>query len=279
MVALRDLVELVRAPAALSVPGDLLAGAAATGWPHGRRTPGMIAASVCLYWAGMALNDYADRELDATERPERPIPSGRITPSQALTVATTLTATGIALAAMSGRTRGLATALPLAATIWAYDTTLKPTPAGPAAMSLARALNVLMGGPSGTTAALIAAHTYTVTTLSRHEVHGTTQAIPAATLAGTTAVAATSLLRRGARNRAVAAAAITHYLTAYGRAQSAALRKPTAEHIRTAVGAGITGLLPLQAALTATAGSLAAAVSLTLGHPLAKALARKVSPT
>ncbi|MEK8227549.1 UbiA family prenyltransferase [Oerskovia sp. M15] len=46
----------------------------------------------------MALNDYADRELDAVERPERPLPSGRVSPEQALGVATGLTAAGLVLA-------------------------------------------------------------------------------------------------------------------------------------------------------------------------------------
>src|SRR2546429_3915285 len=83
MTSLRDLVELVRAPAALSVPGDALAGAAAAGVLR-PRTAGLSAASVCLYWAGMAANDWADRELDAKERPERPIPSGRVSPGTAV---------------------------------------------------------------------------------------------------------------------------------------------------------------------------------------------------
>ncbi|WP_162795796.1 UbiA family prenyltransferase, partial [Nonomuraea lactucae] len=78
---LQAFVELVRAPAALSVPGDLLAGAAAAGRPV---DPGLVAGSACLYWAGMALNDYADRDVDARERPERPIPSGRVSPGLAL---------------------------------------------------------------------------------------------------------------------------------------------------------------------------------------------------
>src|SRR2546423_13726008 len=81
---LASVVELVRAPAALSVPGDSLAGAAAAGWPFGRRSVALSASAVCLYWAGMALNDYADRELDRTERPERPIPSGPGPPGVAL---------------------------------------------------------------------------------------------------------------------------------------------------------------------------------------------------
>ncbi|WP_246001371.1 UbiA family prenyltransferase, partial [Allorhizocola rhizosphaerae] len=94
----RDLVELVRAPAALSVPGDAVAGAAAAGC-LGPRTAGVAAASVCLYWAGMAANDWADRSVDAVERPHRPIPSGRVSARQALSVACGLTAAGLAVAA------------------------------------------------------------------------------------------------------------------------------------------------------------------------------------
>ncbi|GAB3998994.1 hypothetical protein GCM10029992_26480 [Glycomyces albus] len=86
------------APRARSVPGDAVAGAAAAGCLN-RRTAGIAAASVCLYWAGMAANDWADRELDAVERPTRPIPSGRVGPGQALLAAGGLTATGLAIAA------------------------------------------------------------------------------------------------------------------------------------------------------------------------------------
>ena len=76
-----DVAELVRLPAVLSVPGDVLVGAAASGQMRDvPRTAGLVAASSCLYLAGMALNDYADRDVDAVERPGRPIPSGRVTP-------------------------------------------------------------------------------------------------------------------------------------------------------------------------------------------------------
>jgi hypothetical protein len=56
----RAVLELVRLPAALSVPGDVLLGAAASGALRGRRdwgrSAGLVAASTCLYLAGMALN-------------------------------------------------------------------------------------------------------------------------------------------------------------------------------------------------------------------------------
>src|SRR3954449_12231806 len=97
-----DVVELVRLPAVLSVPGDVLLGAAASGQMRDvPRTAGLVAASSCLYLAGMALNDYADREVDAIERPGRPIPSGRVAPGFALglTGALTLGAAVLSVAA------------------------------------------------------------------------------------------------------------------------------------------------------------------------------------
>ena len=113
MTKLRDIAELVRFPAALTVPGDTLAGAAAAGTLSGWRPVVLATSSMCLYWAGMALNDFADRELDRKERPERPIPSGRVTPSTALGVASGLTLLGVGLAGTCSR-EALAFAPPLA---------------------------------------------------------------------------------------------------------------------------------------------------------------------
>ena len=57
---------------------------------------GIAAASFTA--AGNALNDYADRETDRTNHPERPLPSGRVTPRAALAFATA----GFAVAALTG---------------------------------------------------------------------------------------------------------------------------------------------------------------------------------
>ena len=74
-----DVADLVRLPSVLSVPGDVLLGTTTSArGEHPLRIAGLTAASSCLYMAGMALNDYADRDVDAKERPKRPIPSGRV---------------------------------------------------------------------------------------------------------------------------------------------------------------------------------------------------------
>ncbi|MFE5879491.1 SCO3242 family prenyltransferase [Streptomyces hydrogenans] len=285
----RALAELVRAPAALTVLGDTLAGAAASGRPAAPgRTARLAAASTCLYWAGMALNDYADREVDAEERPHRPVPSGRISPRAALVTAAALTGAGLTAAASAGRD-ALAVAVPLAATVWAYDLALKHTPYGPAAMATARGLDVLMGAGAGRArrglvpAALLAGHTYAVTAVSRRETLGASASLPAGALAVTGAVglAAASLTPQATAraHRAAQAVLLGGYALAAGSAQLAAAVRPDAPRIERAVGAGIHAMIPLQAALTARGGSVRTALALLTAYPLARSLARKVSPT
>ncbi|MEK9522468.1 UbiA family prenyltransferase, partial [Streptomyces venezuelae] len=195
--------ELLRVSALFSVPGDALVGAAAARARPGRGTLCALGASLCLYEAGMALNDWADRAEDAVERPHRPLPSGRIAPGAALAASAALTAGGLALASRAGRP-ALAVATALAGTVWAYDLGLKRTPAGPGAMATARALDLLLGATASTrgrgstraaldalpSAALLGAHTYAVTAVSRHETRGGSTRTPLAALAVTLAVAA-----------------------------------------------------------------------------------------
>ncbi|MFJ1597267.1 SCO3242 family prenyltransferase [Streptomyces sp. NPDC088261] len=203
---MRAWAELLRVSALFTVPGDALAGAAALGVRPGRRTALAVGASLCLYEAGMALNDWADREEDARDRPHRPIPSGRISPRAALAAAGALTAAGLALASRAGRP-ALAVSAALAATVWAYDLKLKHTVAGPAAMGAARALDLVLGavatgpvaGPSVRaalpSAAILGAHTAAVTTVSRREAEGGSTAAPLAALAATVALGAVTARR------------------------------------------------------------------------------------
>ncbi len=117
----------------------------ATGaWLPLPRTLLLLGASACLYTAGMVLNDYFDRAIDAVERPRRPIPSGRITPGQALTFGMTLLALGLALSAMVGLASLVVGGLIVVAVL-AYNMRLKHTLLGPVAMGTCRALNILLG--------------------------------------------------------------------------------------------------------------------------------------
>ncbi|MFF5636982.1 SCO3242 family prenyltransferase [Streptomyces sp. NPDC012825] len=381
---LRAWSELLRVSALLSVPGDALAGAAAAGVRPGRGTAWAVGSSLCLYEAGMALNDWADRHEDAAERPHRPVPSGRVSPGAALGAAGVLTAAGLALAARAGRPP-LAVATVLAATVWAYDLRLKHTAAGPAAMAAARGLDLLLGAtatvatarreasgapaaggtgrgsrrtaspssavppptvpssavppptvpssavPSSAVparaafpfaalppAAVLAAHTYAVTAVSRHEVRGGSTAAPLGAFAAAAVLGAlTASSRRdpyrstapprpspyrstassrpgphrpGARGKPPAAPgrstaervtpvlAAVYFRTAARPLLDAALN-PSPLLTRQAVGGGIRAMVPLQAVLMSRSGATAGGLALLGLGPLARRLARKVSPT
>ncbi|MEU3094099.1 SCO3242 family prenyltransferase [Streptomyces sp. NPDC006967] len=300
--------ELLRLPALFTVPGDALAGAAAAGVRPGPRTLLAVGSSLCLYEAGMALNDWADREEDAVERPHRPIPSGRIRPAAALAAAGALTGAGLALAAGAGRP-ALAVATPLAAAVWAYDLKLKHTPAGPVAMAAARGLDLLLGAAAtagGTraalpSAALLGTHTLAVTAVSRRETTGGSALAPLAALATTAALTRLVSTRRPrlpAGRRAAAAPGLpgsspaegpqgtTHALaTVLGAAYAAtatrpyfhAALNPSPPLTQRAVGGGIRATVPLQAALAARSGATATALLVAALVPAGRMFARRAA--
>ncbi|MFJ5272450.1 SCO3242 family prenyltransferase [Streptomyces sp. NPDC088358] len=284
--------ELLRLPALFTVPGDALAGAAAVGGRPGPRTLLAVGSSLCLYEAGMALNDWADQGEDAADRPHRPLPSGRVRPAAALAAAGALTAAGLTLAARAGR-RTLTVALPLAATVWAYDLVLKRTPAGPAAMAAARGLDLLLGAaasgggvrPALPSAAALAGHTLAVTAVSRGETRGGSPVAPLAALAATGSL--TWALARGsasARAPRDATHVLCGVLTAAYAATSArpllhAALNPSPPLTQRAVGGGIRAMIPLQAALAARSGALTSALLTAALAPAARRFARKVSVT
>lgn len=186
--------RLVRAPAVFSALGDPLAGMliARRTLPPARAAR-VAGAAAALYLAGMALNDYADREEDARDRPERPIPSGAVTPGEAAAMGSALLLLGVLLARQAGAGR---TGLTLAGTVLAYDFSFKASPAGPAAMGACRALSLLMGAEAADpehgvrraagAATLLAGYVAGLTLLARGETEGSGNgtALPGTLLSG-----------------------------------------------------------------------------------------------
>ncbi|WP_328430369.1 SCO3242 family prenyltransferase [Streptomyces sp. NBC_00443] len=264
--------ELLRLPALFTVPGDALSGAVAAGGRPNSRTLLAIGSSLCLYEAGMALNDWADRAEDAAERPHRPLPSGRIRPSSAFTAACVLTVAGLGLAARAGRP-ALAVATPLAATVWAYDLALKHTPAGPVAMAAARGLDHLLGAATTgrprealPSAALLGTHTLAVTTVSRRETQGGTSLPPLAALAATAAL--TGLVARGTRGTKRSGSTGVGERAATGPAGGPGTG--IGASAGTSAGTGRRTLAPTRAGLTLDAAlrtALATAYAATAGRP------------
>lgn len=104
----------------------------------------LCAVSAGLYLSGMVFNDYFDRLIDAQERPNRPIPSGAISPSSAFRLAAGLMLLGLAASVFVG-VPTIAVAIPLCVLIVGYDGGWKNTPFGPLVMGGCRVGNVLLG--------------------------------------------------------------------------------------------------------------------------------------
>ena len=102
----------------------------------------------------MVLNDYYDREIDAEQRPDRPIPSGAISAGTAVAIAYGMLATGCLFAFLGGFVyvdsaalawRGGVVAVVLSACVVAYDAVLKRTALAPWIMGACRFFNILLG--------------------------------------------------------------------------------------------------------------------------------------
>ena len=144
---LLTILELIRLPGMFTTQADILAAFLIIGAGSAEIRPFifLLISSSCLFSAGMALNDYFDIDVDKKERPQRPIPSGRISGSTAKIMGFGLLIAGICFAFFAGpRPFGISLALALA--ILLYDGLLKDYPIlGPLTMASCRYFNLLMG--------------------------------------------------------------------------------------------------------------------------------------
>jgi 4-hydroxybenzoate polyprenyltransferase len=109
----------------------------------------LVVASCLLYLSGIVLNDVFDAEIDARDRPHRPIPSGRVSLRAASAAGWAMLTSGVLVAAfvslLANDVRPGVVALFLAACIVLYDGALKRTVIAPLVMGECRLLNVLLG--------------------------------------------------------------------------------------------------------------------------------------
>ena len=154
----KDWARLVRLPNLPTPLADIGLGLSASLALGQRVTPVAVllvaAGSVCLYAAGMVLNDWCDHREDALTRPERPIPSGVIQAPTALLAGLALLVLGVLFPGLTALVSDIrpnpgAIATCLAGLILVYDAWAKHTPLGPLAMGACRGMNVLLGASAG----------------------------------------------------------------------------------------------------------------------------------
>src|SRR5690606_18798399 len=131
--------------------GMVLSGHAVADW----RLAGTLVAVSLAYVGGMYLNDAFDAEVDALERPHRPIPSGEASRNAVFAIGLALLATHILLLAVVGYVPAGGTGSPpvlaglaLAAAIVIYDRWHKANPLSTVVMGLCRVLVYVIAGYS-----------------------------------------------------------------------------------------------------------------------------------
>jgi len=103
-VTLRTLLTLGRTSNLPTVWSNVLAGAVLSGALFGPAALGVLAlCGSAFYEGGMFLNDAFDAEIDARERPNRPIPSGQVTRGFVMSVGFGLLGAGLLLLALAPR--------------------------------------------------------------------------------------------------------------------------------------------------------------------------------
>lgn len=288
--------ELVRVPNLFTAPPDVLLGAALLARTPGTAPPQPLVllalASVALYAAGTSLNDAFDAPIDERERPERPIPSGRVSRSGAFATGGLLLLVGITLATVAAGVAGGGVASLLALAILAYDGLLKGSPLGSLAMGSTRGLNVLLGATAGgalvidrptplVVAGVVALYIAAVTQMAERETTGGNRT--AVVVAGVGAVGAALAVGAYVLSvqpptpaTAVSVALAAGFLAWTGRALRRAYLDPAPDHVGAAVGACVLGIVVLDAAFAAVSGVGWGAVVLVFLAPavlLARALA------
>ena len=142
----RGYLALARISNSPTVVSNTLAGAALAGAlvPDGR-VVAVAVAMVLFYTAGMYLNDLCDYAIDRLRQPQRPLPSGLVSRTEAAIAVVALFGIGSALLWSTGAAtfRG---GLVLIAVIVVYDLWHKTNPLSPLLMAAARALVYITAG-------------------------------------------------------------------------------------------------------------------------------------
>lgn len=139
--------QLFRAPNLLTVPGDPLAAfLIATGGRLDARVLPALLASLCLYAAGLAMNDIADLEEDKRDRPKRPLASGAISKGAAWAAVIGLSIIALGLLNLSSGGIASAIGIGLLVHIALYNFLTKRIPfLGALNMGVCRALSASLG--------------------------------------------------------------------------------------------------------------------------------------
>ncbi|MDW0221607.1 MAG: UbiA family prenyltransferase [Nitrososphaeraceae archaeon] len=148
-VSIKDYLALVRLPNLFTLPSNILVGMATVSLLAFTLTSFsqfllLVTISVLLYCVGIVLNDLYDFDIDKKERPNRPLPSGKISRRSAIVLVAIFSTLALILSLQVSFSTLVISSI-LFSVIFGYDKYLKNTYAGPFTIASARVMNILLG--------------------------------------------------------------------------------------------------------------------------------------
>lgn len=295
MGTLKPYLQLMRPANIVTAISDVLAGisiallfvpeGSTLAWPT---LAVLIVATMGLYGGGVVFNDVFDAEIDAIERPERPIPSGKVSKRAAALLGTFLFVVGIAAVSPLGMPTVLI-AVSIVLMCLVYDRWAKHHPVtGPLAMGLCRGLNLTLGmsysllalGQLWFLAFVPVIYIAAVTTISRGEVHGG-QRVPMYLSAILYGVVVACIVAFGLHYQSsfLAIGMVLPFIAFVFPPLVKAIRTMEAGDVRRSVKHGVIGLIFMNAAWTAAAGMWVFTLFTLLLFPLSIWLGKRFAVT
>jgi hypothetical protein len=294
--------QLTRLPNVITAAADGLTGYLLIGGSLGDCSAWapIVAASASIYAGGVALNDVLDAPEDRVERPDRPIPSRRVSLRSAWIVSVCLLTLGIAFAALARSPRTVAVAASLVLTVILYNSFFKKTILGPEAMGTCRGLNLLLGMSAASlsggricwfTAAAFGLYVTGITWISQSEVSARdNRGIIAGSLIENLAFVGIFLTIMSSRDfpnttgdrpivPIVGLLALLIEAMWVNLHSGEAIREPTPEKVQAAVRAGVLSLVGIDFALAASVRGVAPALAVAFCWFLARIAARTMRVT
>ena len=290
---MKAFLSLTRPANLVTAIADVLAGMAIAGHfsdpaPDAAPIGWLCLATVGLYGGGVVFNDVFDANLDAVERPERPIPSGVVSKRAAIGLGSALLVIGVGASFLVNRTAG-SLAIGIAVASLVYDRFGKHNKLlGPLNMGLCRGLNLLLGVgilpdqviPWAWVGLIPIVYIAAVTRISRGEVHGgrlTTLRAAGLLYALVIACVAALAQQKGQLGTALPFLLLFGYYIFPPLWR--AVREPIGPNIGAAVRAGVLSLIVMNAAWVAAFANFPLAILVFCLLPLSRLLARVFAVT
>ncbi|WP_312696298.1 UbiA-like protein EboC [Sphingobacterium mizutaii] len=289
---LKPWIQIIRPSNVLTAISDVLAGVALAclflqqDLPPVNPMIWITISSMLLYTGGIVFNDVFDAALDKVERPERPIPSGRIKKSAASILGTLAFAIGCFLAYQVNMA-AFYVSLAIVLMCLLYNGKAKHHfLAGPIVMGACRGLNLLLGMavlPDALSYWYIAIipiiYIASVTNISRGEVYGSNKTALLVSIGLYSIVILTLLYFTYSSKNYLALVFILLFSVMIGSPVSKALKTLQPQDVRKAVKFGVLALILMNASWIAISGHWLLALAVCAILPVSIFLAKKFAVT